>query len=107
MTFIATSELYMMLCCYLLAKRRAIPATPIEARSLNLKMRLLIVNISSFAIAGYFFVRHNNYCEPYIYTFFALFEYIVVLTNMGFHMTAYYDLFDRQLHIGLVKSWIS
>ncbi|XP_059478158.1 post-GPI attachment to proteins factor 2 [Neocloeon triangulifer] len=99
-TFIATSELYMILSSYLLSRRRSRPTNNIEGRSLSLKVKLLIVNVTSFMIAGYFFVRHNNYCEPYVYTLFALFEYIVVVTNMGYHMTASYDLFDRVLHVG-------
>ncbi|XP_065354041.1 post-GPI attachment to proteins factor 2 [Cloeon dipterum] len=99
-TFIATSELYMLLSSFLLSRRRARIANNVESRSLRLKVKLLTVNAVSFIIAGYFFVRHNNYCEPYMYTLFSFFEYIVVITNMGYHMTASYDLFDRVLHVG-------
>lgn len=35
-----------------------------EVYSTHIKLRLLIINFLSFIIAGYFFVRHNNYCEP-------------------------------------------
>ncbi len=35
-----------------------------ETLSARLKNRLLVINVASFLIAGYFFVRHNDYCEP-------------------------------------------
>lgn len=35
-----------------------------ERRSLRCKRTLLFVNIVSFWFAGYFFLRHNSYCEP-------------------------------------------
>lgn len=97
-TFIATSEVYMLL-TYFLNKnaRKTLDLTWMERKSLRFKRDLFILNVVCFALAGYFFVRHNDYCEPGIYTFFAFFEYIVVFTNMGYHMTAYWDFCDRYL----------
>lgn len=37
--------------------------TRTELKSLRFKRNLCAINILSFAFAGYFFVRHNNYCE--------------------------------------------
>ena len=62
-TFMVTSELYMMLTCYLLRCMRCKPPNNIEARSLRIKYQLLAVNLMSFAMAVYFFIRHNSYCE--------------------------------------------
>ena len=46
-----------------------------------------IVTISwlSVILAFYFYHRHNKYCEPYIYTGFAMCEYLVVGSNMVWH----------------------
>ncbi|XP_067009853.1 post-GPI attachment to proteins factor 2 [Anabrus simplex] len=96
-TFMITSELYMMLTCYLLRSMRRTPPDNIEARSLRVKYKLLIINVISFALAAYFFLRHNWHCEPYVYSVFALCEYVVVLTNMAFHMTAFWDFHGREL----------
>ncbi|ODM95679.1 Post-GPI attachment to proteins factor 2, partial [Orchesella cincta] len=98
--FMVSSELYMLIMCALLYRSRNIPATSMETKSLKVKWGLVILNLVSFALAGYAFVRHNTYCEEGMYTVFAFLEYLVVLTNMGFHMTAYWDFYDRILTIG-------
>lgn len=99
MAFMITSELYMALTCYLLTKQRKRPADNVEARSLRYKYQLIAINMTSFAAAGYFFIRHNRHCEAYVYSAFAFFEYIVVLTNMAFHITASLDFHSRELVI--------
>lgn len=53
----------MLIVCALLYRSRNIPATSLETKSLKVKWRLVCINLSSFALAGYAFVRHNAYCE--------------------------------------------
>ncbi|CAG9797329.1 unnamed protein product [Chironomus riparius] len=97
-TFIVTSELYMMLSYYLNKSARRNPnLDQREMKSLRLKRNLCIINIISILLATYFFIRHNDHCEGGIYTLFAFFEYIVVLTNMGFHLTSIYDFHNQHL----------
>ncbi|KAK8760760.1 acyltransferase PGAP2-like isoform X2 [Amblyomma americanum] len=98
-TFVTCSLLYMMLCCVMpgLGKRRSLSA--MEAYSLKVKKRLTIVSIVLSIVCCYFFVRHTKHCEPGMYTLFAAAEYIVVLCNMGFHMTAYWDFADKSFYV--------
>lgn len=65
MTFICTSELYMLISSILLKNGRATKTvmTKVEVRSLKYKIYLTVFNMTSFAIAGYCFLRHNAYCE--------------------------------------------
>ncbi|XP_041778238.1 post-GPI attachment to proteins factor 2-like [Anopheles merus] len=69
-----------------------------ERKSLRYKRRLLLVNVASIMFAVYFFVRHNNHCEPGIYSLFALSEYVFVYSNIGFHMTAYWDFINAHVY---------
>ncbi|XP_036340649.1 post-GPI attachment to proteins factor 2-like [Rhagoletis pomonella] len=89
--FIACSEVYMLISYFLNKNGRKVPLLPMEEKSLMYKRNLFITNVTAFILAGYCFLRHNSLCEAGVYTFFALFEYIVVLTNMAYHMTAYWD----------------
>lgn len=85
-----------------------------------------MLNVLSILIACYFFYRHNRYCEPLgkilidiviiicssvilvvlenryaisVYSMFALSEYGVVLSNMGYHLTAALDFATTRLMI--------
>lgn len=91
--FIACSECYMLISYLLNRNARKIVLLPHEEKSLKFKRNLFLINVVAFGLAGYCFVRHNARCETGVYTFFALFEYIVVLTNMGFHMTSCWDFY--------------
>lgn len=63
--FIATSECYMLMTYFVNKNARKIldSATRLEARSLRYKRNLFLINIVSFSLAGYFFLRHNSNCE--------------------------------------------
>ncbi|XP_061388920.1 post-GPI attachment to proteins factor 2-like [Musca vetustissima] len=97
-TFIASSELYMLISYFLNKNARRQALTEKEEKSTRLKLYFFLTNLLAFALAGYFFLRHNAKCEPGVYTLFALFEYIVVFTNMAYHMTAYFDFYGYYVY---------
>ncbi|XP_051903511.1 post-GPI attachment to proteins factor 2 isoform X2 [Hippocampus zosterae] len=91
LTFIVSSQLYMLITCRLwyVLKRQNVHKE--ELISCRWKLRLLLFNLSCCGAAAYFFKRHNTHCEAGVYTLFALFEYLVVLSNMAFHSTSVFD----------------
>ncbi|ENN73716.1 post-GPI attachment to proteins factor 2 [Dendroctonus ponderosae] len=93
-TFILVSEIYMLLICIVQSRYKR----PLRL-SLLWKKRCMIANVVFISLAVYFFMRHNSMCEPYVYSMFAVSEYIVVLSNIAFHFTAYLDFHEKDLVI--------
>ncbi|KAJ7996241.1 hypothetical protein DPEC_G00235060 [Dallia pectoralis] len=98
-TFIASSVLHMLITCRLWQVIKKFSLNPEELVSFRWKLRLFVFNVSCCLVAAYFFRRHNKYCEPGVYTMFALCEYLVVLSNMAFHWTAFMDFTNRELMV--------
>ncbi|KAK3740971.1 hypothetical protein RRG08_005662 [Elysia crispata] len=92
--FMAGAILYMSMTIYLFSWGRANNGrvlTYSESKSLFYKKLLLGLNLFVFLLSIYVFLRHNWYCEPGVYTAFAALEYLVIITNIGFHATAALD----------------
>ncbi|XP_053203435.1 post-GPI attachment to proteins factor 2-like [Panonychus citri] len=66
-------------------------------KSRRIKSFLKYTNLISIGLAIVLYYRHNWFCEPGVYTLFALAEYVVVLTNIAFHFQAYYDFQHHDL----------
>jgi len=81
-------QLYMVKHCGFQARCRE------EVLSYKYKKNIFFSSIFCLILSLYFFQRHNEYCEPYVYSFFGVFEYLVILGNMLHHGTAYYDFKD-------------
>lgn len=97
-TFVVTSMLYMVVLIVInRVTREGDLLTASERKSIRYKKRLFLANLCSILLAVYFFVRHNSYCEPGVYSLFALSEYVFVYSNIGFHMTAYWDFISANL----------
>lgn len=63
-TFIACSEIYMFITYFLHKNGRKQQLTELEERSVKYKFYFFVANLIAFALAGYFFLRHNAKCEP-------------------------------------------
>ncbi|KAJ2950064.1 hypothetical protein O0L34_g11403 [Tuta absoluta] len=99
-TFSATSILYMLLTYLMLTRCRKRPnLTNSEKYSLKMKLRAFLIKVASFTFAAYFFLRHNRLCEPYVYSMFALSEYVFVVSNIVFHWSTNYDRQFEHIYI--------
>ena len=89
----------MLLTFFLLTFKFSQPRSLHEERGQSLRKRMVQANCGCVLIAMYLYYRHNRYCEPGMYSIFSIFEYGVVLTNMGYHWTSYYDFYDKTLQV--------
>jgi len=72
---------------------------PYERRLIRRKTLFTCWHLLSLVSAMYCYWRHNAFCEPGVYTFFALFEYFVVVSNMCFHYTFVWDFDGTKLNV--------
>jgi len=96
--FLISSELYVIFSLFLWKSREA-HFTSLQKYSYRVKMYAALVHILSAVSATYFYHRHTSHCEPLMYTWFCLSEYVVVFSNIVFHFTAYYDFYSQPITI--------
>ncbi|XP_072171415.1 post-GPI attachment to proteins factor 2-like [Diadema setosum] len=101
--FQASSMLFMLVMCMLhnLALNQGTAPTRTEYRSFMRQVSFFVTNVVAFTTALYFYYRHNQYCEPGVYTIFAFLEYVVVLSNIGFHFMVTSNFGDRVIKFGV------
>lgn len=90
-TFLVCSEFYMFFSLILCWWSKSSEMASKEWFSFKMKCLFFFVNLMSCAGVAYFFNRHNTYCEPGVYSLFALSEYTVVISNILFHGMAVVD----------------
>ncbi|XP_058804236.1 post-GPI attachment to proteins factor 2-like isoform X4 [Phymastichus coffea] len=98
-TFLLMSLMHMVLSYIIAMNCCNVAKDTNNSISLKWKFNSMVLNVTATMLACYFFYRHNKYCEPFVYSMFALAEYVVVITNMAFHVTAAYDFAGRSLLI--------
>jgi len=86
--------------CYFLPFCGYQTKSPVDRDCYKIKTRLLISTYISGSFAVYFYWRHNEYCEPYVYSFFGLSEYTLILSNMAYHGLAAKDFSDWTINVG-------
>jgi hypothetical protein len=90
-TFGFSSLIYFILTYFIWTQTGFQIVTNDEIKSLRRKKAIIKIYVMLGIFMAFFYYRHNEYCEPYVYSLFGLCEYCVVFANMAFHMTAYYD----------------
>uniref|UniRef100_A0A0N5B9A9 Post-GPI attachment to proteins factor 2 n=1 Tax=Strongyloides papillosus TaxID=174720 RepID=A0A0N5B9A9_STREA len=94
--FVTTAMIHMYLSTWLYNHSNRRRVTNFGEKIYQKKVLSVISCTLSLSFAMYFYWRHNTYCEPGIYTLFALSEYAYIASNIAFHFTTYYDFLDKR-----------
>lgn len=68
-------------------------------KSFQLKKRYFFESSILLACCTAAYIRHNVFCEPYMFSLFATFEYSLVVTNILFHSTFRLDFSNTFLYL--------
>lgn len=87
-TFMITSLTYMLVSLKLLKVLQPNgPTNEQERRSLRYKKSFFALSITSTIGLIVFFLKHRLLCHDLAFSWFAFCEYVVAVSNMGFHCT--------------------
>ncbi|KAJ8256470.1 hypothetical protein COCON_G00186220 [Conger conger] len=89
--FTGSALIHMLITCLLWRAIKMYSMSHELLKSYWWKKRLCVSSVILCAAASGFYWKHNKFCEPGIYTLFALCEYLMVFCNMAFHLTAFWD----------------
>lgn len=73
---------------------------PLEEYAYHWRITWFLANQVVFAFAVYVFLRHNWYCEPGVYSLFALCEWFTVISNIAFHFGQCWDTAGCVVYVG-------
>lgn len=102
--FCFCSIFYMIFCTFLYNKSGLRKNHFKSEKSFKFKLFFLKVEILVIFLAIYFYRRHNLFCEPIIYSFFAFCEYFFVIFNILFHSTSFFDFYGQHLSLEALNS---
>ncbi|CAG5103450.1 Oidioi.mRNA.OKI2018_I69.chr1.g778.t1.cds [Oikopleura dioica] len=75
-TFLSASPLFMI---------TALSCVNVGHGAYRSRKRTFLLHLSSTFVTLFLYHHHNSTCNDFVYTFFALFEYIIVFSNIYFH----------------------
>uniref|UniRef100_A0A915CEC6 Post-GPI attachment to proteins factor 2 n=1 Tax=Parascaris univalens TaxID=6257 RepID=A0A915CEC6_PARUN len=102
--FALCAMLYMFVATWLFHYSGRRRTSSLGERSFQYKVLMCGSSTISLLMAAYFFYRHNAFCEPGLYTLFAIAEYALVISNVLFHSTLLFDFHGRRFVLGSAGS---
>uniref|UniRef100_A0A7E4W2G2 Post-GPI attachment to proteins factor 2 n=1 Tax=Panagrellus redivivus TaxID=6233 RepID=A0A7E4W2G2_PANRE len=100
--FVITSVIYMVLSTWMFDYSGRRRTSVLGEKSFQYKVMCCTGEVTLLILAMYFFYRHNTYCEPYVYSMFALCEYAIIIFNILFHATVHYDFHSKRISLNSI-----
>lgn len=104
MAFAVCAIVYMFFATWLFQYSGRTRTSSLGERSFQYKVLMCCTSVLSLVASLYFFYRHNAFCEPGVYTMFAIAEYALVLSNIFFHSTLIFDFQGRRFLLSSLSS---